>query len=152
MKTLITPKEVVALAFPASLDPEGSFVTESAIVAAQQKFIKPVFNKLYDTIDTHPELLADFVKPALAQWVRYLILPSIASQVGSVGIIAPRGQNFESVAPASVATLRARAKADARALTRRAVEHVEANAALFHHYDSSLNILNTVKTTGNVIL
>lgn len=152
MKTLITKKEVATLAFPASLDPEGTFVNESTIAAAQEKFLKPVFNGLYDSLDAYSELLNDYVKPALAQWVRFMILPSIAAQVGSTGIIAPRGHNFESVSPASAAALRARAKADARALTRRAVDYVEARAAQFPLYDPLNNVLNRVKSNGNVLL
>ncbi len=152
MQLIITPAEVAALAFPGSLDPEGGFVAQASILAAQHKFLKPVVNNLYTTLENHPELLEEYVKPALAQWVRFLALPAIAAQVGGTGIIAPRGQNFESVAPMSAATLRARSKADARALTRRMVEHIEANTARYPEYDPALNVLNRTSTTGNIVL
>ncbi len=149
---LMTSAEVAALAFPGSLDPDGGFVAEASIIAAQQKFIKPVLNKLYDALGNYPELVEQYVKPALAQWVRYMVLPSIAAQVGSTGIIAPRGQNFESVAPMSVSALRRRAKADARALTLRMVEHIEANAVQYPEYDHARNVLTRTSTAGNVVL
>ncbi len=152
MNTLITPAEVAALAFPGSLDPDGSFIAESSIISAQQKFLKPVLGKLYDALDNHPVLVADYVKPALAQWVRFMVLPSIAAQVGSVGIVSPRGQNFESVSPMSVAALRSRAKADARALTRRMVEYIESQPAGFPEYDRAENVLSRISTTGNIVL
>lgn len=150
MLLLITPAEVAALAFPGTLDPAGSFINESSIVSAQQKFLKPVLGSLYDKVTG--TLLTDYVKPALAQWVRYLVLPSIAAQVGSTGVIAPRGQNFESVSPMSVAALRARAKADAKALTKRMVEYIEANPAVFSDYKHDENVLSRVSTTGGVVL
>jgi hypothetical protein len=152
MKTLMTSAEVAAMAFPGSLDPEGGFVAEASILAAQQKFLKPVLGELYDALEGHPALLSDYVKPALAQWVRFLVLPSIATQVGSTGIVAPRGQNFESVAPMSAAALRTRAKADARALTRRMVEHIEANTAEYPEYDRAQNVLSRTSTAGSIVL
>ncbi len=152
METIITSAEVAAMAFPGSLDPDGSFIAEASILTAQQKFIKPVLNKLYDRLSNYPDLVNEYVKPALAQWVRFLVLPSIAAQVGSTGIIAPRGQNFESVAPMSAAALRSRTKADARALSRRMVEYIEDHASEFPEYDHTLNILSRTSTTGNVVL
>lgn len=152
MRTLITPAEVAALAFPGSLDPHGGFIAESSILSAQQKFLKPVLNRLCDSLENYPALLDEYVKPALAQWVRFLVLPSIAAQVGSAGIVAPRGQNFESVSPMSAAALRSRAKADARALTLRMVEYIEAHREEFLEYDPAANVLSRVSATGNVVL
>ncbi len=148
----MTQAEVAAAAFPGSLDPEGAFIPESAIITAQQKFFKPVLGPLYDTLADHPELLEEYVKPALAQWVRYLVLPSIAAQVGATGIIAPRGQNFESVSPMAAAALRARTKADARALVRRMIEHIKQNPERYHEYCHEQNVMSRVSTTGNIIL
>ncbi len=152
MVIIISPAEVASRAFPSSLDPEGGFIPESSILAAQQKFMKPVLGTLYPHLGKYPELVDKYVKPALAQWVRYLVLPTIASQVGSMGIISPRGQTFESVAPMSVAALRARTKSDARALTARMVEHIEVLVQDYPEYDPEKNIMNRVSVTGNIVL
>lgn len=152
MNLIMTSAEVAARAFPGTLDPEGGFIAEGSILSAQQKFIKPVLGKLYDALGSYPEFADDYVKPALAQWVRFVALPAIAAQVGSTGIISPRGQNFESAAPMSITALRTRARADARALMRRMVEYIEENATQFPEYDRRHNVLKRTSTTGNIVL
>ncbi|MDL2319896.1 hypothetical protein LJC45_02050 [Alistipes sp. OttesenSCG-928-B03] len=154
METLITPAEVAALAFTSAAEGDVSAISESAIAAAQQKFIKPVLNGLYAALEEgrYPELLVEYVKPALAQYVRYLVLSSVASHVGTAGVIQPRAATFATAPEKSLAALRRRARSDARTLMRRAVEHIETIAADYPEYDPAQNILNRVSIEAGVVL
>lgn len=150
----MTPAEVAASAFPGSLDPEGSFIPLSSIVAAQQKFLKPALNGLYDRIaqGAYGELSEEYVKPALAYYVRYLLLPTISVQVGTTGVIQPKSQTFGSASDKAVAAIRRRTRSDATALMQRLIEHIEALPADYPEYDPAQNVLNRVSTDAGVIL
>ena len=154
METLISPVEVVAAAFPGSLDPEGSFVPVSSIVAAQQKFLKPAINGLYERLEqgAYGELLEEYVKPALAHYVRYLLLPTISAQVGTTGVVQPRSVSFGAASDRAVDAVRRRTRSDAAALMQRLVEHIEALPADYPEYDPAQNVLNRVSTAAGIVL
>ena len=95
----MTSSEVAEIAFKSSVGISGAdFIPEIAILSAQNKFIRPALNGLYDKIGEggYTELLDEYVKPALAYYVRYLLLPTISAQVGTVGVIQPKSGNFSS--------------------------------------------------------
>lgn len=150
----MSPAEVVAAAFPGSLDPDGSFVPVGAIAAAEQKFLKPTLNGLYDrlTEGAYGELLEEYVKPALAHYVRYLLLPTIAAQVGTTGVVQPRSASFGAASDRAVAAVRRRTRSEATALMQRLVEHIEALAAEYPEYDPAQNVLNRVSTVAGIVL
>ena len=154
METLMTPAEVATVAFPGSLDPEGSFVPVSSIVAAQQKFLKPALNGLYERLEqgAYVELLEEYVKPALAHYVRYLLLPTISAQVGTTGVVQPRSASFGAASDKAVEAIRRRTRSDAAALMRRLIEHIETLAADYPEYDPAQNVLNRVSTAGGIVL
>lgn len=147
--------EVVAAAFPGSLDDGGGFVPESTIVAAQEKFIKPTLNGLYAALEqgTYPDLLDEYVKPALAAYVRYMMLPAVAANVGTVGIVQPRSTVFTPASDRAVAAVRRRTRADATTLMRRCVEHIETlGSNVYPEYDPLQNVLNRVSVDAGVVL
>lgn len=148
----MTSGEVAATAFPGSLDEAGTFVAETTILAAQQKFLKPALNGLYDSIEqgSYPELLEEYVKPALAYYVRYLMLPTISAQVGTTGIIQSKSSTFGSASDKTVAAIRRRTRSDASALMKRLIEHIESSD--YPEYDPSQNVLNRVSTDSGIIL
>ncbi len=150
----MTPAEVAAAAFPGSLDPEGSFVPVGSIVAAQQKFLKPALNGLYDRLEqgAYSELLEEYVKPALAHYVRYLLLPTIAAQVGTTGVVQPRSSSFGAASDKAVEAIRRRTRSDATALMQRLIEHIETLAADYPEYDPAKNVLNRVSTASGIVL
>ncbi len=84
MELLVTPAQVAQMAFraPDFISPDA--VPEATILAAQQKFVRPVLGDgLLDTLcgGAYPEFLADFVQPPLALYVKMLMLPSLADLV-----------------------------------------------------------------------
>lgn len=150
----MTPAEVAAAAFPGSLDDEGGFIPEGAILSAQHKYIKPVLNGLYDGImeGRYDTLTDEYVKPALACYVRYLLLPSISAQAGTTGVIQPKGASFGSASDKAVAALRRRTRSDAAAMMGRLIGHIESAPEAYPEYNPARNVLNRVSTDAGIIL
>lgn len=152
MKTIMTSRQVAELVFPRTQNPD--FVPQSTVAAAEQKFIEPVLNGLYAAMvdGRYPELAEEYVRPALALYVKYLMLPTLAAQAGSLGVIQPRGTNFEAADSSALHALRRRTRADALALMRRAVSRVESAPSEYPEYDPGRNVLRRVAMDSNVVL
>lgn len=154
METLITKQEIVNIAFHGNLPLDDSAVGEATIIAAQHKFIKPVVNGLYPQLleNQYPVLLDDFIKPALAYYVKLLVIPTLSANVGSLGIVRWKGDNFTPANQKYVSALRKNTRSEATALMRRAVEHIESTPAAYPEYDPSQNILKTTNISSNIVL
>ncbi len=154
MNLLITPAEVCSLAFASSPGVRPDAITEPTILSAQEKFIRPVLGPLYESVENGraAQLLNDYIKPALAYYVKLLILPSIAVSAGSLGLIQQKGGNFTPATAENIAPLRRRTRSEATALIRRAVNHIEASPTLYPEYDPAQNILNRISINSQIVL
>lgn len=155
MKLLITPAEVSALCFAGDQNIAADFIKESSILAAQRKYVYPVTGKtLWAQLENnrYPSLATGYVKPALAMYVKYIILPAIHSQAGMLGVVQYGGQNFGSAGEDGFRLLRGNTKREADSLARILSEHLEASAGSYPEYDASENILNSVNIGGGVVL
>ncbi|MDR2894620.1 MAG: hypothetical protein LBU97_04085 [Alistipes sp.] len=155
MKTLITPAQVAAAAFraPDMITPEA--VPEATILAAEQKFIRPVLGAaLCDAMGRgeYPDLLENFVKLPLALWVKSLMLPSLALQTGTAGVVEANSKNLARAGEGKIHAAIRRLRGDARALMRRAVEQIEASPDLYPDYSSADNVLNHCSMEGGVVI
>ena len=75
--SLITQSEVITLAYVTEIDP--SMIKSEVIRSAELKYIKPVLTSaLYDDVisdsGSYTTLLADYIKPCLAFFVKYAML------------------------------------------------------------------------------
>lgn len=154
MKVLITAEEVVKLAFGESQGVEPEDIGVSSILSAQQKFIKPVVNNLWNRllVGGDSKLLESYIKPALACYVKYMVLPKLQLSVGSMGIVQHRSSHFVTASDSQLRELRRSVKKDADALMRRAVEEIERNSNLYPEYERAKNILNRCSISSGVIL
>jgi hypothetical protein len=155
MKLLITPAGVADLAFraPDFINPEA--IDEATILAATQKFIRPVLGRaLCDALleGSHPEFLEDFVRPPLALYVKMSMLPSLALRTGAAGVVEIHSRNMARADNTKLHTAIRRLRVDAAALMRRAVDHLEAEPATYPLYNPSDNILHRVSAGGGVVL
>lgn len=153
MELIITPQEVVETAFEGEYGVTAERIGESVIASAQQKFIKPVLGDLYGKIegDSYPEL-KQLVKAALAQYVKLLMIPKLAVSMGNGGITQIKGAHFSSAGEDSIKALKESIKAEACALMREAVVHIEQNRDDYPEYDPSDNILHKVSICSGIIL
>lgn len=85
---LITAAEVLETAFPSNeYVPEGMIVP-ARIETAQLGFLRPVFGKLYDKLGEEPyaAFCRTYIKPALAYYVRYLMVDEQCAAIGAAGV------------------------------------------------------------------
>lgn len=153
MELLITSQEAVELAFEGTYGITPDRIGRATVIAAQQKYIRPVLGKLYGRIESgaYPELL-EKVKPVLAHYVKSLLIPQLAVSVGNGGVTAVKGQYFESADQEKTAALRENIRSEACAMMRDLVEHIEENRERYPEYDPADNILNRTSICSGIIL
>lgn len=157
-KLLITPEQVVELAFGCGCDKHlvVADIGEATIVAAESKFVVPVFGA--DMVEqmrsgSYTELVDCYLRPALALYVKYLVLPTLAVKVGAAGVVSYTGEGFEPSDEQAVKQLLRRTKADADALIDRAVAVVEAApAGAYPLYHAGHNIRHRVNISSGIVL
>lgn len=155
MRLIITPEKVAETAFcaPDFIQPEA--VSEATILAAQQKFVRPVLgDALYEAVcgGAYPAMTEAFLRPPLALYVKMLMLPSLAVQAGGAGIVEVNSRNLARAGEGKLRSALRRLRCDARALMRRAVRHIESAPADYPEYDPTNNILNRCSTEGGLVL
>ena len=122
MELLMTPAEVVEAAFGGGDVIDAAIVTESAVLAAQRRYLRPVFGvSFYGALEQgrYGAFLAEYVRPALALFVKYLVLPDAAVRLGRLGIVRFGGEYIEPTEGADLQLQRERDRADAVDCRRR---------------------------------
>lgn len=130
-------------------------VSESTILAAQQKFIRPVLGELlYGKLcaGEYPEFLSEYILPPLALYVKLLMLPSLSVQAGAAGVVEINSRNLAKAGDTKLRYAVRRLRSDASALVKRAVGHIESDPAGFPEYDACKNIRNRRSIEGHVVL
>ncbi len=126
IRTIIESDKVMALAYADAPYTPQQMITPSAIITAQQKYLVPVIgNAMIDAIqqDKYIDLFEDYVAPALALYVRYVV--------------------DGSGAPTAKTILQR-----AREMNRRLSRYLEENCVIFPEYESSANILKRCSLDG----
>ena len=154
MELIITPQEVVDMAFEGEYGITPERIGNNVIASAQQKFIKPVFGNLLNELGENSPYteLKKLVKAALAQYVKLLMIPKLAVSMGNGGITQIKGTHFASADEECIKALKENTKAEACALIREAVEHIEQNRDNYPEYNPAENILHKVSICSGIIL
>lgn len=155
MELLITSDEIASLAFGGAENVDTQMLSDAVILAVQNKFIKPVLgNKLYDSVLTgrYAELLDVYIKPALAMYVKFAVLPSVSAQVGTLGVVRYSGESFSPADDAVLKRLIQRVRTEADTLMDAAVKHIELQPLSYPEYDSQGNVRNRVSIAGGIVL
>lgn len=154
MNTLITPVQVLRLAFGESAYLPPETVAESDIAAAEQRHIVPVIGRaLYERLlgGGCPEFVSDYLAAPAALFTRLRIQPRLDIRTDRCGASAP---DTDFVQPASAEARRAllvSLRTEARTLLRRAAEHLAAERSAFPEYDPETDILNRCSTDGGFV-
>lgn len=119
----------MALAYSDAPYTPQQMITPSVIAAAQQKYLEPVVGKamieaIYE--DRYIPLFEDYVAPAIALYVRYLV----------DGAGAPTAKQVLD---------------RARQMNRRLSDHLEESSSSYPEYESSANILKRCAINGGFI-
>ncbi len=160
MKTLITPADVIALAFAEGeyLPPDS--VTAADIAAAEHRYMEPIAGRaLMDALaeGSYAELMADYVAPALAMSVRTAIQRAINVRTGAHGLsVAGQGAAY-TVARTAADELQVSLRARARALRRRLSDHLALAAAggvegvAYPEYDPAADAMQKCSIDGGFV-
>lgn len=154
-KTLITAAEVVELAFGGAGNLREEEVSEATIIAAQRKYLLPVLGaSLLEEMEggAHSDLVENYLKLALALYVKRLLLPALAVKVGVAGVVRYVGEGYAEVDAPTFRRLLQRTKFDADVVLDAVVDYVEQHPALFPNYVSANNIRHCVNIDSGIVL
>ena len=98
MANLITAQEVIELAFAENSNMREESISDTSIRIAEIKYIKPVFGDMYSMLGTtYSDFTNEYIKPALAYFVKCEIVSSIAIDMSNAGIAVANPQ-YQSAA------------------------------------------------------
>lgn len=139
---MITPSEVVQRAFGTNNTLSENAIPLHSILLAQESFLLPALGKeCYEAMvvegsDTVAQTFAEeYLKQPLALYVASRVLPTIALQVGSVGVVRLSGESFEVADEATLRKAVARLRVDADRLLERATNHLASHPELYPSYE-----------------
>ena len=149
---LISSAEALSLAFTPAEFQREELIPAVTIETAQLRYLKPAFGPLYDYLNEprYEAFVERYVKPALACYVRALVIDARAAAVGPSGIVQARTQYTEAAPAEAAERLRRQALRDAETLLGEAIEFVERQD--FPEYDPDLGIRRRVLFKGGLIL
>ncbi|MEG2365611.1 MAG: hypothetical protein RSB29_02530 [Alistipes sp.] len=154
MKTLITPTEVVTLAFADGEFITAQSITEANIIATEERHIVPVVGRKLHTkllAGLYPEFTTQYLAAAVALFTRAAIQPLLDIRTGQGGTVAPRSSSFEPASDAALRRLQKTLRTQARTLLGRASRHLAENSTSFPEYDDDQNILKKCTIHGNLV-
>lgn len=151
---LVTPEQVIDLAFATNEKITPGSIKETKIDAAQEKYIRPVLGRLYETLlaGKYPELLGEYIKPALAYYVRYSVIPDLALKLNDKGAQTYYSEYANTATDKQRTEMRQQAKDDANALLDKAVRYISENKSRYPEYEPRTDIRNRVISNGGIIL
>lgn len=98
MRNLITAQEVIDLAFAENSNMMAESISDTSIRIAEIKYIRPAFGAMYTLLaDKYADYTNDYVKPALAYFVKCEIVSSIAIDMSNSGVAVANPQ-YQSAA------------------------------------------------------
>lgn len=159
MKRLVSPAEVLTIAFGTTHTLRESDVPDHTILAAERKFLLPVLGvEFFDRLVGEEPTTADrafaenYLKMPLALYVASLLLPTIALQVGAAGVVRVAGESFRAADERCVVRLCRRLRSDAGALLDSATDYLAAHPDLYPLYQPQNNVRKRISLNGGVIV
>lgn len=154
MNTLVTPLQVLKLAFA-----EGDYlptdtITEADIAAAEQRYIVPVIGPaLYEKLlgGAYADFRADYLAAPAALFTRVSLQPRLDLRTGQGGTTAPKSDTGQPAGDKARRDLLRTLRAEARAMLRRASLHLREHRSEYPEYDPVHDILNRCSTDGGIV-
>ena len=154
MKLLISAREVIEIAFTSTERVREEWIGEIRIETAQRQFLRPALGQLYEAIENgaYPELKEQYLKAPLALYIKYLIMPELAAQTTTQGIVQYKNDHMVPASTTTLAAARRRVKNDAKTMLQRAIDHIHNHRTQYPEYDPIRDRLNQVRLFGGIIL
>lgn len=154
MKTLITPEQVVTLAFGDGEYVAPDAVRETDIAAAEHRYIRPIVGgQLCEALaeGRYAALLDDYVAPALAMAVRTMLQRAINVCTGQAGLVVADSEGAKAAPTAAADTLQRSLVRRRRALVRRLSEHLCSERESYPEYNPAEDAAQHCSIDGNII-
>lgn len=151
---LITPNEVVELAFTPYDQIDPAVLTDTRIEAAQLKFLRSPLKKMYAALvaGLYPEFCTEFIKPALAYFVKYHIFRHLSVRIGNDGIIRLHMPDAVPADSPEIDRLRQESRETANILLNKAFHHLRNNATDFPEFDTQENHCRWPRINSGIVL
>ncbi len=154
MNLLITAEDAIRLAFPANGPIDVGLITGSKIRAAQSKYIRPAFPAaFYEKLcaGEYAEFAEQYVRPALAHFVRYTVIPDMAVQVGNLGAFTADPRYGASATDKQREMLRAQALDDGQTLLAEAAAELDGHPDRYPDYVPQRPEAARVTVAGGIV-
>ncbi|WP_346700363.1 hypothetical protein [uncultured Alistipes sp.] len=154
MNTLISPLQLLKLAFR-----EGEYLPpetfgEADIAAAEQRYIVPVIGpELHEKLlaGDHADFRNTYLATPLALFTRLALQPRLDIRTGQCGTTAPKSSWSQPADDEARLRHRHALRCEARTLLRRASDYLENNRDEFPEYRPEKNIFNRCMTDGGFV-
>ena len=154
MKTLVTPLQVLKLAFAEGAYLPTDTVIEADIAPAEHRYLLPVIGPaLYEKLlaGEYADLRADYLAAPAALFTRLSLQPRLDVRTGQCGTSAPKSDAGQPADEKARRALLRTLRAEARAMLRRAALHLRAHPDEFPEYNPAHDILNRCTTDGGIV-
>lgn len=153
MAALLNKDEIVSIAFTRKIDIIK--IPDKLIESVQNTHIMPVLGKaLYDLVIASPlnySLLIDYIKPIIAYYVKYYILPEIWLDISTTGINKINGNNRISGNSEEFNQALQSALNMANMMVSSLTLYLNDNETLYPDYTKWSNPDNRIKILGGII-
>lgn len=138
MSALITAQEVIDIAFASNTNMSPESISDVVIHIAERKYIKPALGGLYDELQTkqYHKFAEEYIKPALAYFVKCEVMPSLAVSLGNNGIALASPQYMTSATDKQRQMLYDSELHKANLLLNEAVEYIHKHIEDFPMFNS----------------
>jgi uncharacterized membrane protein len=154
MANLITAAEVITYAFDRSVD--TTKIKDTDIKAAEVKHILPMLGEdFYDAVvadQTTYATLIGYIKPVLAYWVAFYIMPRLWVETGTVGMARIQGQNRAVATNGEYEKARAAKQELAQLNTKTLTKYLSDNQSSYPLYFKGANPAERVRHVGGIVM
>lgn len=151
---IITPQEVISLAFTDGEYLAAEVIAAADISAAVERWILPVVGEsLIKAVaaGAYEEFAAGYLKPTLAAYVRLEVQPRLNVATSQMGLTIPSTTHRKVADESMRRELMVALKRRAESLRRRMSRYLDAEAAEMPEYDPTKNVLKRSSCYGGFV-
>jgi len=152
--SLMTKAEIITRVFTRSVS--ESRIPDDIVSSCETKYIKPVLGEdFYNAVVLAPgsyTTLLTYIKPALAWWVRYMILPELRIELSDLGVTTIQIKEGAPVDNDLFAQIRDNTRIVAEEKEKLLNDYLGDNASSYPLYYPSADPLNQVRIAGGIIM
>lgn len=153
-QNIITPAEVIAIAFSDGEYVATEVVTDTDITTAIERWIIPITGRaLLDAVreGKYTDLKEEYITPAVALCTRLVVQPRLNVQTSQLGLSVPIGSHRRAADAKARKELKRALVLRAQTMRKRLSAYLEQHAAEIEEYRSEDNILTRCSCEGGLV-